>query len=309
MSSAAAASASGGRKISWWDVASWVLFGGSSFVLLWVAAAVVVIGFPYYLTGAATRPDHPLHEWFGAGGIVGLLLGIVGTGLMTVMGLYSVRKWLPFLSFMGPSTFWMRFHMVCGLLGPLFIILHGGLKLPSGFIGIGFWCMVLVALSGFFGRYLFGYFPAGAAGLRIDIAQAQKQLTELRAQLVAETRDAKADQVGEAVRLARDFELSATRIGEMLVLDAEVRRRADLIRILLHRAQLAPEVRKKAQQTLIDQLNMRRNLAGFDVARRWLRYWSLFHQPLSLAMYLISIVHILNAILFGGAIVTLMGGL
>lgn len=306
--SAAAASAAPARKFSWWDVASWVLFGGATFVLLWVAAIVVVIGFPYYLTPSAARPDHELHGWYGAGGIVGLLLGIVGTGLMTVMGLYSVRKWLPFLSFLGPSTFWMRFHMVCGLLGPLYIVLHGGLALPSGFIGIGFWCMILVALSGFFGRYLFGYFPAGAAGLRVDLAQAQKQLTELRAQLVAETRDAKADQVGEAVRLARDFEFEAQRIGEMLVLDAEVRRRADLIRILLHRADLPPAVRKKAQQTLIAQLDMRRNLAGFEVARRWLRYWSLFHQPLSLAMYLISAIHILNAIIFGGAIATLLGG-
>ena len=198
--------------------------------------------------------------------------------------------------------------MLCGLLGPLFIVLHGGVKLPTGFTGIAFWVMILVAVSGFFGRYLFGYFPASAAGLRVDLASEQRKLTELRAQLVAETRDAASDQVGQAVKLARDIHLEPKSLGELFVLDAEIRRRADLVRILLHRSGLPAEVRGRAQQTLLLQLKMRRNMAGFDVARRLLRYWNLFHQPLALAMYLMAAVHILNSLLFGGVLTTLLGG-
>ncbi|MCB9684689.1 MAG: hypothetical protein H6735_06620 [Alphaproteobacteria bacterium] len=282
-----------------------VMVGG----LCFVAAIVTLVGLPYYLTSVDLRPEHALDPIYRSGGIVGLLLGIVGTALMVVLLLYSVRKWLPFLSFMGSSQFWMRFHLVAGLLGPLYIVLHGSLKMPTGFIGIGFWCMVLVALSGFFGRYLFGYFPATAHGMRLDLETEQKKLADLRARLVADTREARADQVAEAVRLAQNVTFEPRSLGELIVLDADVRRRADLIRIMLHRANLPPATRKKAEKTLVSQLVARRNMAGFDVARRLLRYWNLLHQPLALAMYLISAIHILNAIVFGGALQTLFGGI
>ena len=236
---------------------------------------------------------------------------------MTIMLLYSVRKWIRFLAFMGSNAFWMRFHMVCGLLGPLFILLHGGMHLPQGFIAIGFWCMILVSFSGFFGRYLFGYFPAVAGDLKLDLAQAQKRLTELRAQLVADTEGANAvpgaqpvrsAQIAEAVRLARELNFEPRSLGELTVLDGDVRRRIDLIRIMLYRSGMPADARKRAEKTLVEQLLLRRSMAGFDVARRLLRYWSLFHQPLAIAMYLIVTVHIVNAVIFGGAIQTLLGG-
>ncbi len=105
----------------------------------------------------------------------------------------------------------------------------------------------------------------------------------------------------------KDIQFEPRSIGELFVLDAEVRRRADLVRIMLHRAKVPTRARKKAEATLLEQLAMRRNLAGWDIARRMLRYWNLFHQPLAIAMYLISALHILNAILFGGVIATLFG--
>jgi hypothetical protein len=303
-----AGTAEGAPRMSPRELAGWVFLVGTSGLLLAVAVIVFLVGVPYYLTSDAMRPEHALHDWYRSGGVVGLLLGLIGTGLMTIMLLYSVRKWITFLSFMGSNKFWMRFHMVCGLLGPLFILLHGGLHLPQGFVAIGFWCMVLVAVSGFFGRYLFGYFPAVAGGLKLDLEQAQKRLTELRAQLVADTQGAKAAQIAEAVRLARDLNFEPQSLGELTVLDGDVRRRVDLIRIMLYRAGMAPDARKRAEKTLVEQLLLKRSMAGFDVARRLLRYWSLFHQPLAVAMYLIVSIHILNAVVFGGAFATLLGG-
>ncbi|MBX2800702.1 MAG: hypothetical protein KTR31_23680 [Myxococcales bacterium] len=235
---------------------------------------------------------------------MGVLLGLIGSGLMYGMLLYTARKWFPFLSFLGNMQFWMRVHVICGLIGPLFILLHGELQLPSGFIGIGFWCMILVALSGFFGRYLFGYFPQTAHGLRVDLQAAQQRLASLRAQLVTETRDAGTKAVGKAVRLVKNFEFEPRSVGELIILDAEVRRRADLVRIMLHRSGIGRKARRRAERTLLEQLSMRRNLAGWDVARRLLRYWNLFHQPLAIAMYFISTIHIFNAVFFGGVLTT-----
>jgi len=198
--------------------------------------------------------------------------------------------------------------MVCGVMGPVFIILHGAMKMPSGSVGIAFWCMILVSLSGLFGRYLFGHFPKAAAGRRLDLQFARESLSELRAQLVAETRDATGDQVGEAITVARELHDEPKTFVGLLMLDLEVRRRIDVVKVLLWRAGLPTNVRNRARRTLVSQLRMKRSLASWEVARRLFRYWHLFHQPLALAMYMIAVIHIFNAILFGGVFKTLMGG-
>lgn len=288
-------------------VLGWLFLASFAGVLSGVALVVLVAGMPYYLTPMQQRPDHPLDGWFASGTPLGLYLGIVGTALMVFVLVYSARKWLPLPAAFGTSQFWMRFHQVCGLLGPLFIVLHAELRMPVGFIGVGFWCMVLVAASGFFGRYLFGYFPATATDRKLDLKDAMNRLSDLREQLVADTRDSDSDCVAQAVALAKDFELEPETLGELVVLDAEIRRRTEVIKALLHRAKLSPEAYKRAEGTLLEQLQVRRSMAGFDAARRMLRFWSLLHQPLAFAMYFIAGLHILNAIFFGGALATLLG--
>jgi hypothetical protein len=293
------------------EIAGTLGVGCFTFVLVALAVLVFVIGVPYWITAPDDRIGHRLHFWFDSAGIVGLLSGFLGTFLMVIMLLYSVRKWLNFLAwmeFLGSMQWWLRFHMVCGVMGPVFIILHGAMKMPSGSVGIAFWCMVLVSLSGLFGRYLFGHFPKAAAGRRLDLQFARESLTDLRAQLVAETRDATGDQVGHAVTLVRELQADPQTFIGLLVLDAEVRRRIDRVKVLLWRAGLPKEVHKRARSTLVAQLRMSRSLASWEVARKLFRYWHLFHQPLAMAMYLIATIHIFNAFIFGGVIQTLMGG-
>lgn len=285
-----------------------LLLGSTSAALLILAGSVLVIGLPYYLTPLDERLRHPSHALFAPGRPLGLTLGLIGTALMVALLLYSARKWIPALAFMGSSRSWMTFHFVCGMIAPLFIVLHSALQWPSGFIAIGFWCMVLVSLSGIFGRHLFGYFPQGAANLQQDLSRRKKELDEVRTQLVATTAGKPAEQVARAVSLAMELDIEPRTLGELVVLDAESRHRTDVIRILLHRARLPATLRERAERTLVEQLDLRRRRAGFDVARRLLRYWNLLHQPLALAMYLIIAVHILNAVIFGGSLTVLFGG-
>lgn len=285
-----------------------LLLGGFTVALLVVAGVVLLFGLPFYLTPAAERVSHPLYATYASGRPIGLLLGIVGSALMVFLLMYSARKWLRFLSFMGTSRTWMTFHFVCGMIGPLFIALHAEMKWPTGFIGVGFWCMVFVSFSGVFGRHLFGYFPQSAENAQQDLTARSKELAEVRTQLVALTDGKSADQVARAVSLAMDLELEPRTLGELIVLDAEARHRVDVIRILLYRARLPAAVRERAERALVQQLGLRQRRAGFDVARRLLRFWNLFHQPLAFAMYLIALVHILNAIVFGGSLTVLFGG-
>ncbi len=301
MSASAAAA-----RTSFWSVAGWASIGIFTLWLGFVALVVTFVGLPYFLADEMVRSEHVLHDLYRPAGLVGLATGFLGTGLMFVLLLYSVRKWLPLTGFMGAPPWWMRFHMVCGVLGPLFIVLHEGFKLPTGIVGMGFWLMIFVSLSGLFGRYLFGYIPTTAAGRRESyLAQAQA-MQELAAQLVTETREEGAAQVQEALTLARARLVEPKNLGELALMDVEVRRRVEVIRALLWRAGLPPRSRRRAMHTLTIQLHTQRGIAGLAMAQRYSKYWQLFHQPLAMAMYVIIAQHVLLALLFGGVIPTLM---
>jgi hypothetical protein len=278
----------------------------ASFVasLAFIALGMIGIGYRFYLAGPDERELHSLNGALEPAGILGVFLGFVGTGLMLAMLLYSLRKLMPNARFLGPISGWLRFHIVCGIFGPILIILHGGFAAPTGLVAIAYWCMILVALSGVFGRYLFGHFPKTEAGLQMDFERAREELTALRSQLVQETKDADPEAIGEAVSLARDFERKAGSIIDLVRIDLESRRRAKAISGALKRAGLEPEVRKRAKAILVGQLKLKKNLEAWAVSRQLFRYWHLFHLPLAQAMYIIVAIHILVAIMFGGALQT-----
>jgi hypothetical protein len=164
--------------------------------------------------------------------------------------------------------------------------------------------MILVALSGVFGRYLFGHFPKTEAGLQMDFERAREELTALRAQLVQETLDADAEAIGKAVGLARDFDRKAGSIIGLFRIDLESRRRAKAIGVALKQSGLEPAVAKRAKVILVGQLKLKKNLEAWAVSRQLFRYWHLFHLPLAQAMYIIVAIHILVAIMFGGSLQT-----
>jgi hypothetical protein len=278
------------------------LFIGS---LASIAIGMAAVGFQFYLGGPAQREEHSLNGALEASGVLGVALGFLGTGLMVAMLLYSLRKMVPKAHFLGPTSGWLRFHIICGIFGPIMIILHGGFAAPTGLVAIAYWCMILVALSGVFGRYLFGHFPKTEAGLQMTLDHARDELTELRSQLVQETVDADAEAIGEAVAIARDFDRKANSIVGLVKLDLESRRRKREIVSALKRAGLEPSVEIRSKEILLGQLKMKKNLEAWAVSRQLFRYWHLFHLPLAQAMYIIVALHIFVAVMFGGAVQTL----
>ncbi|MCB9673559.1 MAG: hypothetical protein H6737_00500 [Alphaproteobacteria bacterium] len=267
-----------------------------------LAAFVLVAGAGFYLTPVALRADHAMNPVLGSGSIGGLWLGILGTALMLAMLSYSVRKFLIGWKFLGSPVHWLRFHIICGIMGPIFILLHSGLKMPHGLIGIGFWCMVLVALSGVFGRYIYGHFPRTAAGRSEDYFQAFENLARLRAEVVAASPNASGESIGAAVALARDLDREAHSFVGWLLLDFEVRQRSRKIPVLLARSGLAPADQKRIGERLVDQLRAKRDVEGWAITSRLFRLWHLFHEPLAKAMYLIVALHVLQAVLIAGSL-------
>ena len=120
-------------------------------------------GFDFYRTPLIERPRHELYWTFKPGGTLGLKFGIAGAGMMTLMLAYSLRKRWHRLRRLGPARMWLDYHIFLGVCGPLFILLHSSFKV-GGLVGLSFWSMVGVALSGVFGRYLYRKLSRGLAG-------------------------------------------------------------------------------------------------------------------------------------------------
>jgi len=279
--------------------------GGFAGGLAALAVSVLWVWWGYYALDAEAQQAHVAHELVGAAGFVGLWLGVIGTALMVAMLSYTVRKKLTGAKWMGPVRGWLIFHIICGVFGPILIILHGGMRMPTGMIAMGFWFMVAVALSGVFGRYIYGFFPRTARGVELDLNQAAEDLARLKADLVAQTASADAEQIGQAVVLAQDIEMKVETFVQLVQFEFEVRRRTRLIKGLLADAGLPDEARKAATQTLLAQLTLRKSQETWDMSKRVFRYWHLFHLPLAKVMYLIIILHVVFALLFGGAFQTL----
>lgn len=267
-----------------------------------VLVVVPVWGFDYYRLGHAEREVHPMHQVLASGAGGGVLMGMIGIGLMLAMLAYSVRKRFASVKWLGPQSLWLVFHLICGVTGPLFIVLHTGLQMPSGLVAVGFWCMILVAASGIFGRYVYGFLPRLETGRAMAWSDGMQRLATLRGELVMATAGSHSHAIGEAVAQVRDLDKRADSIAGLFALDREVKQRRDAIRSLLASADLEPAARATVTVALDEQLQLKRSLEASRVAYRMFRYWHLFHRPLASAMYTIVAIHVFVALVFGDSL-------
>ena len=85
----------------------------------------------------------------------GYALGITGASLMLFLLLYSARKRLRWLRWMGSIPAWFEVHMACGVIGPILILFHSNFSLGATNSNVALFCMLAVAGSGVVGRYIY----------------------------------------------------------------------------------------------------------------------------------------------------------
>lgn len=276
------------------------LFAGAIAVIL---SGTLWVGRDYYTLGREARIGHELDPLLAAGGSMGVFLGLLGTLLMVIMLLYSIRKALPRVRLLGSPAGWLRFHIICGIGGPLAIVLHAGLVWPKGLVAVAFWCMVAVALSGVFGRYVYALLPRATGGQALAFDEAQAALADLRGALVASTAGLDTGRFSMALSAVQDFEVPVRTVPDLFRLNADLKRRKKVVDGVV--SELPDEVRGEARGALHGQLKLKRGLESRRVAGRLFRYWHLFHRPLAGAMYVIVAAHVLSAVLFGGSLAKL----
>jgi len=105
--------------------------------------------------------------------------GYAGTALMITGMLYVWRRRFSFMRNVGSLRSWFEWHVLTGVLGPSFILLHSVAKLDN-WVSIGFWSMIITVISGLLGRYLTTQIEERASTAAVEVLDIDRQLAKLR---------------------------------------------------------------------------------------------------------------------------------
>ncbi len=267
-------------------------------------AAIVLVwfgGWEYYRAPLATRGYLPQHEWLRPSGPVGLSLGIAGVLSMLMTLPYAIRKRWRALSGLGTTTQWLEVHIFFGIVGPILITLHTSFKF-NGLISVGYWLMMTVWASGFVGRYLYVRIPRTIRGVELSFAQAETSLADAQQRLehasLPEPVRREIDGFHQTVKPVRDGVPGAV---DLFVGELRVRMRLALLRRHLHAAGVDVEDLATLVAAASERAMLARRLAHLERTRQIFHLWHVFHRPLVYGLFVIVVVHVGIALLFGYA--------
>jgi len=264
-----------------------------------VVGVVFANGLDYYRTPLLERARHEGYWTWKAGGSIGHKLGLVGSSMMVLMLLYSVRKRVAALRRFGPLGRWLDAHIFLGVFGPLLVVLHSGFKV-QGLVALSFWSMIVVASSGVLGRYLYLQIPRTRAGEALALAELEKQDGELSRRL--RTGFGLDDsQLGRIDALVAVPQRSGLVAGFARMIVGQVRLRAALAEFARGCRSVPRPLYRDFERVVQQKALARRRILLWDRAHELFHYWHVMHKPFALVMYLFMAVHVAVAVMTGYA--------
>jgi hypothetical protein len=112
----------------------------------------------------------------------GYALGITGGSMMLLLLLYSARKRLSWLHWMGSVPAWFEAHIALGVLGPILVLFHSNFSLGATNSNVALFCMLAVAGSGLVGRYIYTRLHADLEGHQGTLEQLKAAGTRMASQ-------------------------------------------------------------------------------------------------------------------------------
>lgn len=256
----------------------------TSFFIIIVLSGVYIA----YELLSEPRGGHPFGHW----------LGIIGTLLMVMTEvLYSLRKRTRLLSWAGPVRYWLSFHIFTGIVGPFMVLMHTGLQF-RGLAGVSLLLTVIVAGSGFVGRYLYTALPRTLTGVVASRSQIVGEARQLQT-AVAQFQEHKSVQIQQTITQLSQRHKSRnpllTVFGRAYY---QWRYRRRLKRTLRQLDQMEESQRRLLSDLLTRKRELDRQEEMLDAARRLLRYWHILHVPVGLTLFFSVIIHVIATFYF-----------
>lgn len=228
-------------------------------------------------------------------------LGWTGSAMMVVMMLYTLRKRVAALRFLGAMRHWLSAHMFLGIMGPLLVTLHTTFKF-HGLISTSFWCMIATMIFGILGRYIYIQIPRGISGAELGVKDIDRIVEGLDKALA---RYIMSDGISRSVGGMDTAEHPGGPIHPLKALYLIVR--SDIVnRIKIYRIMKALRTRYnltwRARRDIISNLQKRSSLLRrknlLAASHALLHYWHVFHIPLAIVMFIIMFLHIVVYFIF-----------
>jgi hypothetical protein len=258
----------------------------------------LALGASFYRAPLLERAHHHGYWDWKSGGGIGHRLGVIGSLMMVVMLLYSVRKRFKALRRLGALSRWLDVHIYLGVVGPLLVVLHSSFKV-QGLVALSFWSMIAVALSGVLGRYLYLQIPRTRAGdeltlgdiEKLDRTLSQRLRTEFR---LDETLLRRLDEVAAPPTGRRG--LLAGLVG-MVAGDLRQRRR---LQVFARECRTVPiAVFRQFELVVREKAQTHRRIMLWNRLHELFHYWHVIHKPFAVIMYLFLVVHVVVALMTG----------
>ena len=238
-------------------------------------------------------------NYYKSGDSIGYNLGLAGGLMMLTLLLYSFRKHVKFMQGLGKLKYWFRIHMILGVLGPTLVLFHTTFRLGSVNASVALYCMLLVAVSGVIGKFVYTRIHKGLYGSR-------STLKEVRAELEGSTDKVKSRLhfFPEVEKWINAFEYEALEekrgfiAGVWYFLSFDVRRMLLIWRSRQNIRQVLgvgrmDDVAMEASQLVAQYLSQIQTVAQFKKCEQIFSAWHVLHIPLMYMMVITAIFHVI----------------
>jgi hypothetical protein len=238
---------------------------------------------------------------------LGYALGITGGSMMLLLLVYSARKRVSWLRWMGGIPAWFEFHMVLGIVGPILILFHSNFRLGATNSNVALISMLVVAGSGVVGRYIYTRLHARLDGHEDTLEQLKAVGDRLRSQTTSISfLPGLLDAIDRAeARLIEPPKGLIARILHLLtgaprlavarwLVRREIKRathialRRESPLIARHALRIAAVARNYADR----RLEAGRRMAEYRMYERLFSLWHVLHIPLFFMLLIAGIVHV-----------------
>ena len=253
---------------------------------------------PYYLAEQSVRVRSPLHAWLRPSGYLGQSAGIVALLALLFLWLYPLRKGTTWLRWSGSLSSWLQVHVMVALVLPVVAAFHASWRF-DGLIGLGFWSMMVVWLSGIVGRYLYIHIPRGAAGLELSA----EEISSERKELLREVAATAGLPVPQVESLLRSDATSYQGLGVLATLRQMVRDERDQLRasrairrICARLPQRKGRLDRKALRHITRlarrQVALTQQARMLGATQRVFRLWHIAHRPFAIVALAAVLIHV-----------------
>lgn len=276
-------------------------------IILYLITALILVFFlvqggTYYSLPLSERPHSASHPSLKPSGFIGHGAGVIGSVLMLILLLYSVRKRMRSAHRWGNIQIWLNIHIWMGITGPLLVIFHTAFKF-NGIVAISFWSMIAVALSGVLGRYIYLQIPRDIRGEELsdqDLRDLDDGLIRQIAGLLKMEESAQQKFMGFAEGQIQMPAKGLRSLWRWMLQDISQPFRVHRLKMGLRtRPGYSTTEIKRILKLVQQRTKLRRRTIFLSTAKSLLHQWHIIHKPFAVVMLAIMVVHVIVTVALG----------